>query len=111
MSDQTCTQANMLTVFPLTTARDRCWWSHCASCGYQTCQQVSLRGHSKKEWWTCHTHQWFQLQLVERGNCFEGRGIFGILQPLSLCSCRTCLSGSVFVVAPSKSVHDCCIPY
>ena len=32
-SDQTCTQANMLAVFPLTTARDRRWWSHCRSLG------------------------------------------------------------------------------
>jgi len=32
-SDQTCTQANMLVVFPLTKARDRRWWSHCCSLG------------------------------------------------------------------------------
>jgi len=32
-SDQTCTQANMLAVFPLTTARERRWWSHCPSLG------------------------------------------------------------------------------
>jgi len=32
-SDQTCTQANMLTVFPLTMARDRRWRSHCPSLG------------------------------------------------------------------------------
>ena len=32
-SDQTCTQANMLAVFPLTTARDSRWWSHCRSLG------------------------------------------------------------------------------
>ena len=34
-SDQTCTQANtlLLAVFPLTTARDRRWWSHCPSLG------------------------------------------------------------------------------
>ena len=28
ISDQTCTQANMVGAFPLTIARDRCWWSH-----------------------------------------------------------------------------------
>jgi len=33
MSDQACTQANMLAVFPLTMARDRRWWSHCRSLG------------------------------------------------------------------------------
>jgi len=32
-SDQTCTQANMLAAFPLSTARDRRWWSHCLSLG------------------------------------------------------------------------------
>jgi len=32
-SHQTCTQANMLAVFSLTTARDRRWWSHCPSLG------------------------------------------------------------------------------
>jgi len=32
-SDQNCTQANMLAVFPLTTARDRRWWNHCHSLG------------------------------------------------------------------------------
>jgi len=32
-SDQTCTQANMLAVFPLTMARDRRCWSHCRSLG------------------------------------------------------------------------------
>ena len=30
-SYQTCTQANMLAVFSLTTARYRRWWSHCPS--------------------------------------------------------------------------------
>jgi len=30
--------------------------------------------------WTCRTHQWSQLQLVESGNCFGGQDIFGILQ-------------------------------
>jgi len=29
--DQTCTQANMLVAFPLTTARDKCWWNYCYS--------------------------------------------------------------------------------
>jgi len=32
-SGQTCTQTNILAVFPLTTARDRRWWSHCRSLG------------------------------------------------------------------------------
>jgi len=29
----------------------------------------------------------------------------------SLCCCKACLSGTAFVVAPSKSVHVCCTPY
>jgi len=29
--------------------------------------QVSLQDHSKKGQWTCHTHQWSQLPLVESG--------------------------------------------
>jgi len=33
MSDETSTQANMLAAFPLTTARDRRWWSHWCSLG------------------------------------------------------------------------------
>jgi len=33
-SDPTCTyRPNMLATFPLTTARDKCWWSHCRSLG------------------------------------------------------------------------------
>ena len=64
-SDQTRTQANMLAALPLTTARDRLWWSHCLPWGHLTCRQVSLQDSSKKGQWACHTHQWFRLQLVE----------------------------------------------
>jgi len=32
-SEKTCTQAYMLVAFPLTTARDKCWWKHCHSLG------------------------------------------------------------------------------
>jgi len=32
-SDQTCTQANILPVFPLTSARERRWLNHCHSMG------------------------------------------------------------------------------
>jgi len=55
----------MLAALPLTTARDRLWWSHCLPWGHLTCRQVSLQDSSKKGQWACHTHQWFQLQLVE----------------------------------------------
>jgi len=30
----------------------------------------------KKGHWTCHTHQWSQLSLVESRNCFGGHDIF-----------------------------------
>jgi len=30
---QTCTQANILAALPLTSARDKHWWSHCRSLG------------------------------------------------------------------------------
>jgi len=30
---------------------------------------------------------------------------------LSFCGCKTSLSGRVFIVALSKSVHDCCVPH
>jgi len=42
---QTYTQANMLTAFPLTTARDIRWWSHWRSLGLPDTQQVSLQDH------------------------------------------------------------------
>jgi len=29
----------------------------------------------------------------------------------SFCGCRTSLSGGVFIVALSKSVHNCCVPH
>ena len=77
-SDQTCTQANLLAVFPLNTARDKRWWNHCRSLG------VSLQGSSKKRQWTCHTHQWFWLQLVESNNCEGGHCIFSICWPWHL---------------------------
>ena len=39
----------------------------------QTHQQVSSKDNSKKEKWTCHTHQWSQLPLVVSGNWFAQR--------------------------------------
>ena len=62
-SDQTCTLANIL-VFPLTTARDRRWWSHCRSL-WSPEMSTSFFDSSRKGQWTCDTHQWFRLQLFE----------------------------------------------
>jgi len=56
----------MLTAFPLTAAKGTsdggttvAHWNHL------TYQQVSLQGSSKKGQWTCHTRQWFRLQLFK----------------------------------------------
>ena len=58
----------MLAVFPLTTARDRRWWSHCGSLGSPECQRVSLQDSSRRGQWTCHTH--LQCYLFSgRTNC------------------------------------------
>ena len=100
----------MLAVFPLTTARDRRWWSHWHSLGRQTHQQVSSQDHSKKGQWTCHTHQWSQLPLVVSGNCFGGHDNFGILQPQLLWLQNQPVWQSLYrIVALSKSVHNCCV--
>ena len=55
--------------------------------------------------WTCHTHQWSQLPLVEIA--LEVLAFCG----LSFCGRKTSLSGRVFIVALSKSVHNCCVPH
>ena len=37
--------------------------------------------------------------------------IFLAFCDLSFCGCKTSLSGRVFIVALSKSVHNCCVPH
>ena len=103
----------MLAAFPLTTARDRHWWSQCGiPWGRQTHQQVSSQDHSKKGQWTCHIHQWSQLPLVASGSLVALEVmIFLAFCGLSFCGRRTGLSGRVFIVALSKSVHSCCVPH
>jgi len=95
----------MLAVFPLTTARDRRWWSHWHSLGRQTHQQVSSQDHSKKGQWTCHTHQWSQLPLVVSGNCFGGHDNFGILQPQLLWLQNQPVWQSLYSGPEQKYVH------
>jgi len=77
-SDQTCTQANMLAVLPLTTARHRHWCSHFRCLGSPEMSMSFFARQLKKGQWTCHTHQWFRLQLVESSNCQEGHCISDI---------------------------------
>ena len=48
--------------------------------GRPKCQQVSLQDNSRRGQWTCHTHPWFRLQLVESNNCHEGHCISSICQ-------------------------------
>ena len=57
-----------------------------------------------------HTHtsgfdcDWLKVVIVREV-------ISSVFCSLSLCCCSACLSGVVFVVALSKSVHNCCVPY
>jgi len=60
----------MLAAFPLTTAREKRWWSHCHSLGSLDISTsffatATVQGSSEKWQWTCHAYQWFRLQLVE----------------------------------------------
>ena len=75
----------MLAAFPLTTARERRWWSHWHSLGSpDTSTSLFARPLKKGGRWTCHTHKWSQLPLVVSGNWFGGHDIFGILRPQHL---------------------------
>ena len=59
-------------LWPWPETLDRCCWSHCRSVpgvAWNQCQQLSLQDSSRRGWWACCTHQWFQLQLVESNNC------------------------------------------
>jgi len=67
-SYQTCKQANMLAMFPLTTARDRHWWSHCC---YLGSPEMSTSFFARKGAVTCRIHQWFQLQLINASSNSE----------------------------------------
>ena len=70
-SDQTCTQANMLVVFPLTTPRDRRCWSTVTPLGHLKCQQVYLRDSSVQVTWhaiaqSCEERKYFTLNTFKR---------------------------------------------
>jgi len=101
MSDQSCTPANILQPFSWPQPGTGAGGATDAPWGHQTHQQVSLQDHSKKGRWTCHIHEWSQLQLVESGNCFGGHGILAFCI-LSCRSLETSPSGSAFVVPWTK---------
>ena len=69
-SDQTCTQANMLAVFPLTTAWDRRCWSHCHALGLPEMstsffsRQLSVSGFQNLLKKYCSLHQKFSHKRV-----------------------------------------------
>jgi len=105
ISDKTCTQANMLASFPLTTARDR----HVMLPGVTRHISKFLHEATQNGRWICPTHQWSQLHIGE-SIALEVM-VFSTFFSLSPCCPKAFLSGTVFVVAPSKIVHNCCIPY
>jgi len=94
----------MLAAFPLTTARDRRWWSHCRSLGSPDISTRVFARPLKKGWASCHTHQclncnWLKVVIALKVMAFLA------FCSLSLCSWKAWLSCNVFVVTPSKSVH------
>jgi len=104
-SDQTCIQSNMLAVFLLTTANDRCWWNHCRSLGSPGTSSLFAKPFKKGAGGlTVPTNDlycdWFKVVIAIEVI------IFLAFCSLSLCCRKTCLSGTVFVVAQSESVHS-----
>jgi len=109
-SDQTCTQANMLAMFPLAMARDRRWWSRCPSLGSpEMSTSFFARQLKRRGQWTCHTHQWFRLQLVESNNCQEGHCLYfrHLLVSASVATLLGIAALTMYVVTFCKGVHNC----
>jgi len=101
----------MMAAFPLATARDRRWWSHWCFLGSPDTSTSSSKDHSKKGQRICHAYQWSNCHWLKVVFALEVMiDIFGILRP-QLCGHKTSLSGGVFIVALSKSVHNCCVPH
>ena len=81
-----------------------------ASWGHQTYQQVFCKATQiRSSGLAIHTSglncHWLKVIIALEVMVFLALCI------LSFCSHKTSLSGSVFAVAPSKSVHNYCIPY
>jgi len=99
----------MLRVFPLSTARDRRWWSHCRSLGRPKCQRVSFQDSSRwgsgfamhTSGFDCHWLKVINVKKVIVFPAFVGLSI----------SCYTAwYSGTDYVVTFCKGVHNCCVP-
>jgi len=97
-SEQSCTQASILAVFPLITARDRRCWSHWDSLGSpDILTSFFVRQLKKGGVLSIHTSG-FNCNWLEVESAFE------VIEFLTFCTLRpcsrdACLSGSVFVVA------------
>ena len=102
----------MLAAFPLATARDRRWWSHWCSLGSPDTSTSFFERPLKKgavdfaihtSGLSCH---WLKVVIA-----FLEVMIFLAFCGLSFCGFKTSLSGRIFIVALSKSVHNCCVPH
>jgi len=112
-SDQACTQANnMLAVFPLTTARDRRWWSHYRSLmspemSTSFCATQLKKGAVDLPYTPVVSIAtgWLKVVIVKKVI------IFLAFVGLSI-SCYTAWhSGPDYVVTFCKGVHNCHVPY
>ena len=101
----------MLAALPLATARDRCWWSHWHSLGSPDTSTSFFERPLKKKGSGLAIHtsglncHWLKMAIALEVM------IFLAFCDLSFCGRKTSLSGRVFIVAPSKSVHNCCVPH
>jgi len=100
----------MLAAISLTTSRTGAGGATGAPWGHQKYQQVSLRGHSKSGcglaiYTSGLNCNWLKVIIASEVM------VFLAFCSLRLCCYKVCLSGTVFVVAPSKCVNNCCIPY
>ena len=100
----------MLAVFPLTTARDRRWWSHWRSLDSPDAStSFFVRPLKNGSGLSIHTSglncHWLKVVIALEVM------IFLAFCDLSFCGRKTSLSGIVFIVALSKSVHSCCVTH
>jgi len=95
----------MLAVFPLTTARDRRWWSHWRSLDSPDAStSFFVRPLKNGSGLSIHTSglncHWLKVVIALEVM------IFLAFCSLSFCGRKTSLSGRVFIVVLSKSVHN-----
>jgi len=106
----------MLAVFPLTTARDRRWWSRCRSLGSPEMSTSFFVRQLKTEAVDLTYTPVVSIATVVKKNCQEGHCISGISFFSLSISCYTAwYSGTDlvcdYVVTFCKGVHNCCVPY